>query len=170
MGRCHLVTFCLIENISAFDIAYIRYLSLIINKVRTIYHLPYNHRRHFVLHKNYLLIRPPPLMTARRSFDVAGKIAFVLWRHGQRRNRTMPTMRAALLCLLLLGVPNSKQCRMAFLTRYSELASNRDWAAVSEHAGGAWIPHARSPSRIERSRNRLPVGCARNLLLAAKLG
>ena len=42
-------------------------------------------------------------MTARRSFDVAGKVAFVLWRHGQERNRTMPTMRAALLCLLLQG-------------------------------------------------------------------
>ena len=41
-------------------------------------------------------------MTARRSFDVAGKIAFVLLRHDQRRNRTMLTMRAALLCLLLL--------------------------------------------------------------------
>ena len=43
-------------------------------------------------------------MTARSSFYIAGKIAFVLWRHGQRRNGTMPTMRAALLCLLLLGV------------------------------------------------------------------
>ena len=42
-------------------------------------------------------------MTARRSLDVAGKIAFVLWRHGQRHNGTMPTMRAVLLCLLLLG-------------------------------------------------------------------
>ena len=42
-------------------------------------------------------------MTARHSFDVAGKIAFMLWRHCQRRNGTMPTMRAALLCLLLLG-------------------------------------------------------------------
>ena len=42
-------------------------------------------------------------MTARHSFDVARKIAFMLWRHGKRRNGTMPTMRAALLCLLLLG-------------------------------------------------------------------
>ena len=65
-------------------------------------------------------------MTALRSFDVAGKIVFVLWRHGQRRNGTMPTMRAAMLCLLLQG--------------------------------SAWIPRARSPSRIERSRTRLPVG------------
>ena len=65
-------------------------------------------------------------MTARRSFDVAGKIAFVLWRHGQRRNGTMPTMKVASLCLL----------------------SHRS----------AWIPYARSPSRIERSRTRLPVG------------
>ena len=65
-------------------------------------------------------------MTARRSFDVAGKIAFVLWRHGQRRNGTMPTMRVKSLCLL----------------------SHRS----------AWIPRARSPSRIERSRTRLPVG------------
>ena len=64
-------------------------------------------------------------MTARRSFDVAGKIAFVLWRHGQRRNGTMPTIRAALLCTF---------------------------------TGSAWIPRARSPSRIERSRTRLPVG------------
>ena len=31
-------------------------------------------------------------------------------------------------------IANSKQCRMTFLTRYSELASNGDWAAVSEHA------------------------------------
>ena len=29
---------------------------------------------------------------------------------------------------------NSKQCRMTFLT-YSKLASNGDWAAVSEHDG-----------------------------------
>ena len=65
-------------------------------------------------------------MKTRRSFHVAGKIAFVLWRHGQRRNGTMPTMRAALLCLLLQR--------------------------------SAWIPRARSPSRIERSRTRLPVG------------
>ena len=63
---------------------------------------------------------------ARRSFDVAGKIAFVLWRHGQRRNGTKPTMGLALLCLLLQE-------------------STR-------------IPRARSPSRIERSRTRLPVG------------
>ena len=60
------------------------------------------------------------------SFDVAGKIVFSLWRHGQRRNRTMPTMRAVLFCLLLQE--------------------------------SAWIPCARSPSRIERSRTRLPVG------------
>ena len=65
-------------------------------------------------------------MTARRSFDVAGKTAFVFWRHGQRRNGTMPTMRVASLCLL----------------------SHRS----------AWIPRARSPSRIKRSRTRLPVG------------
>ena len=65
-------------------------------------------------------------MTARRSFDVAGKIAFVLWRHGQRRNGTMPTKRVASLCLL----------------------SHRS----------AWIPRARSSSRIKWSRTRLPVG------------
>ena len=64
--------------------------------------------------------------TARRSFDVAGKIAFVLWRHGQRCNGTMPTMGLALLCLLLQE--------------------------------SARIPRARSPSRIERSRTRLPMG------------
>ena len=64
--------------------------------------------------------------TERRSFDVAGKIAFALWRHGQRRNGKMPTLGLALLCLLLQN--------------------------------SARIPRARSPSRIERSRTRLPVG------------
>ena len=41
--------------------------------------------------------------TARPSFDVAAKIAFVFLRHGQRHNGAMPTMRAAMLCLLLHG-------------------------------------------------------------------
>ena len=62
----------------------------------------------------------------RRSFGVAGKIAFVLWRHGQRRNGTMPTIGLALLCSLLQE--------------------------------SARIHRARSLSRIERSRTRLPVG------------
>ena len=41
----------------------------------------------------------------RRGFDVAGKVVFVLWCHDQRRtcNGTMPTMKLALLCLLLQG-------------------------------------------------------------------
>ena len=36
-------------------------------------------------------------MTARRCFDVAGKIEFVLLRHGQRRNGKIPTMKLASL-------------------------------------------------------------------------
>ena len=39
-------------------------------------------------------------MTAWRSFDVAGNITFLLWRHGQRCNGTMPTLKVASLCLL----------------------------------------------------------------------
>ena len=88
--------------------------------------LCFSYQNHILSLKNLVQLCTATAMTARRSFDVAGKIAFVLWRHGQRRNRTMPTMTAALLCLLFQG--------------------------------SARIPRARSPSRIERSRTRLPVG------------
>ena len=42
-------------------------------------------------------------MTTRHGFDVAAKIAFVLWRHGRRRNGIMLTIRLVLLCLFLQG-------------------------------------------------------------------
>ena len=86
----------------------------------------FSYRNYVVCLNNLYELCNATATTARCSFDVAGKIAFVLWRHGQRRNGTMPTMGLALLCLLLQE--------------------------------SARIPRARSPSRIERSRTRLPVG------------
>ena len=88
--------------------------------------LCFSYPNYVILLKELILLCNAMAMMARCSFDLTGKIAFMLWRNGQRRNGTMSTIRAALLCLLLQG--------------------------------SAKITRARSPSRIEPSRNRLSVG------------
>ena len=62
--------------------------------------LCFSYRNYVVCTKNLYELCNATATTTRRSLDVAGKIAFVLWRHGQRLNETMPTMGLALLCFL----------------------------------------------------------------------
>ena len=56
----------------------------------------FSYPNYVVCFKNLYELCNATATTARRSFDVTGKIAFMLWRHGHRRNGTMPTMGLAL--------------------------------------------------------------------------